>query len=425
MPHHNQALEAALRDYAQVRARYQADLQAKGIKFAPVGEDDARIAPLRQQLLERGAHFRNAGASIQVGWLSKACEECTGHVGSQTFSTTLKCHRDCYFCFNHNLENYQDFFETGCPWEAEMADAAAAHPNLGAVAVTGGEPLLTLDDSVALLQRAGQLFPGAHTRMYTSGDLLTRESAARLRDVGLTEIRFSVKQDDPEPLQEKVLANMRMAAEFIPDVMVEMPIIPGTEQRMRELFKRFEENGIKGINLLEFCFPFCNWDEFDRRGFVVRNPVFPVMYDYQYSGGLAVSGSEELCLKLMLWAQDTGLTFGMHYCSLENKHRSEMRQRNERGADVHPCITFDDQDFFLKTAKVFGPDREGAHTLLQLAGCTDFMPNEEEQSLAFPLRFAPALATSNLQVMECFLVLESDEEGSYLTDVHLQPYSPR
>ena len=69
--------------------------------------------------------------------------------------------------------------------------------------------------------------------MYTSGDLLTEESARRLRDAGLQEIRFSVKNDDPEQLQQRVLANMELAGRYIPDVMVEMPIVPGTEEEMK------------------------------------------------------------------------------------------------------------------------------------------------------------------------------------------------
>lgn len=418
----NKPLENALSEYRQVAERYVSDLKEKGIKFAEYGKSDQRIAQLREQLAQKGAIMRNAGASIQVGWLSKACVECTGKTGSETFSTTLRCHRDCYFCFNHNLENYQDFFDTGCPWKEEMDAMHQRCPELAALAVTGGEPLLTLDASVELLERAGEMFPKAHKRMYTSGDLLTEESAARLRDAGLDEIRFSVKQDDPSDLQEKVLANMKMATQYIPDVMVEMPIIPGTMERMKELFLRFQENGIKGINLLEFCFPFCNQEEFDKRGFEMRNPPFPVMFDYQYSGGLAIDGSEELCLELMLWAIDNGITFGMHYCSLENKHRSEIRQRNERGANVHPVLSFDTEDFFLKCGVVFGADRAAARKALTAAGCTDFMADDQEQSLSFPIRFADALEGSGIQVMERLNVLETDEQGTFLMDVHLQPH---
>ena len=60
--------------------------------------------------------FKNAGASIVWGWQSKACVECTGNNGSETFSTTFKCHRDCYFCFNYNVADYEKFVREGCPW---------------------------------------------------------------------------------------------------------------------------------------------------------------------------------------------------------------------------------------------------------------------------------------------------------------------
>ena len=264
--------------------------------------------------------------------------------------------------------------------------------------------------------------------MYTSGDLLTEESAARLRDAGLDEIRFSVKDDDAPAQQARVLAAMALAKRYIPSVMVEMPVIPGAKEHMQELFRSFEDVGIDGINLLEFCFPFCHWDEFSRRGFTLKNPPFDVMYDYGYSGGLAVAGSEELILELMLWALDEGFHFGMHYCSLDNKHRSEMRQKNERAAHAHPCIEFDEGDFFLKTAKVFGPDVEPARRVLEDAGCRDFMEDDEERSLAFPPRYASVLrgvtrADGELvQVALCSLVYESGEagEGSYLIDVDLK-----
>ena len=294
---------------------------------------------------------------------------------------------------------------------------------LACVGLTGGEPLLALDDSIRFLERARKEFPGVHMRMYTSGDLLTQEAAARLRDAGLHEIRFSVKDFDPNALQERVLSAMELAKRYIPDVMVEMPVVPGTDGRMRELLRRFDAIGIAGINMLEFCFPFCNWEEFDKRGLLIRNPPFPVMYDYGYSGGLPIAGSEELALELMLFGLDAGVSFGMHYCSLENKHRSEMRQMNERGSHAHPCFAFDEGDFFLKTAKVFGPDREPAERALRSCGCTDFMANESEESLAFPPRYVGQLKGANVTPVESVCVLEKDDKGSFLREVALFPYA--
>lgn len=425
----NEALDRARAAYEAVGERYVEALRAKGLRFQSREEglaEQERCRELRRKLAGVGVAVRNGGASLSAGHLSPACVECTGPDGSETFSTTFRCHRDCYFCFNRNVADYERFFRDGCPWEEEL-ERAAAERQLACIGLTGGEPLLNLDDSIRFLERARELFPGAHRRMYTSGDLLTAEGAERLRDAGLDEIRFSVKDDDPPEMQEKVLAAMELARGRIPSVMAEMPVIPGAEEPMRALLQRFDEVGLDGINLLEFCFPFCNWPEFDRRGFSLKDPPFDVMYDYGYSGGLAVAGSEELILRLVLWARQQGLRLGLHYCSLDNKHRSEIRQKNERARGAHPCLAFDEDDFFLKAAKVFGPDVPVVRAALAQAGCADTMEDADEDSLTFPPAWLPALegaARPDGQPVEpqlCSFVYELEGDDSYLIDVALEP----
>ena len=419
----NEILEKELAEYASGTKTYLDALRDMDIVFAEEGENQKHIDALRAQLKDKGAEFKNAGASIVWGWQSRACVECTGANGSETFSTTFKCHRDCYFCFNYNVADYDRFVREGCPWQSGLEDAVARYgqDGLAAIGLTGGEPLLVLDDSISFLEEVKRLFPSAHKRMYTSGDLLTEEGAVRLRDAGLDEIRFSVKQDDPPKRQERVLAAMEIARQHIPSVMVEMPIIPNTEERMHELFERWSEIGIDGINLLEFCFPFHSWDEYAARGFEIRNPPFDVMYDYGYSGGLPVAGSEELCLELMLWGIEHDVPFGMHYCSLDNKHRSEMRQRNERGRNMHPVFKFDEGDFFIKCAKVFGNDVEPTVDALVRAGKRDFLRNDEAQSLSFPRRYLPYLGKLDISPAISICLLEQDEEGVFLREVALKP----
>lgn len=419
----HEALARAQADYAGVEERYVRALEEKGLKFVPRGQGEQRRRELREALRERGVEFRNGGASLSSGWLSPACVECTGARGSETFSTTFRCHRDCYFCFNRNQADYELFFEQGCPWEEGLQRAAETYDDLACIGLTGGEPLLDLEDSLAFLTRARELFPYAHERMYTSGDLLTEAAAEKLREAGLDEIRFSVKDDDTPAQQQRVLDAMRIAKRYIPHVMVEMPVIPGSREAMQELMREFQAIGIDGMNLLEFCFPFCRWEEFEKRGLLLRNPPFEVMYDYGYSGGLAVAGSEELILELMLWALDNGITFGLHYCSLENKHRSEIRQKNERARNVHPALAFDEEDFFLKAAKVFGADVEPVRTALDALGCDAVVVNEEEESLMFPLALASRVEVacgSEIALRECLFVYELDDEGAYLTDVALR-----
>lgn len=418
----NELLERTLAQYDAIERNYVTALEGHGVKFAERGANQARIDELRAQLREKGAEFKNAGASIVYGWQSKACVECTGDGGSETFSTTFKCHRDCYFCFNYNVADYDKFVAEGCPWQQGLKDAQRQFDDLAAIGLTGGEPLLVLDDSIEFLEAARKQYPNAHLRMYTSGDLLTEEGAQRLRDAGLTEIRFSVKQDDPAERQERVLEAMELAKRYIPDVMVEMPIIPGTGDEMRALFDRWAEIGIKGINLLEFCFPFHSWEEFAARDFEIRNPPFDVMYDYGYSGGLSVAGSEELCLELMLYGIEKQVPFGMHYCSLDNKHRSEMRQMNERGQYLHLCYEFDEGDFFLKTAKVFGEDVAPTVEAISDAGCRSYlMLDNDESSICFPPHYVKALDGMDVAPCISYNVLEKEGKDFYLQEVALKP----
>ena len=422
----DKALKAALDHFDKIEKDYVDALVDKGLTFAPRNSHIARVSQLRQELAKRQAIFRNAGASISCGWLSKACVECTGVNGSETFSTTFKCHRNCYFCFNFNLADYDKYVQCGCPWEQELAAAhEATGGKLAVIGLTGGEPLLNLDDSIAFLKRAGELFPNAHKRMYTSGDLLTSDGAKRLAQAGLDEIRFSVKQDDPNQLRETVLDNMKMAASYIKDVVVEMPIVPDTKEVMKDWMRRFAQNGIKGMNLLEFCFPFHSWEEFDKRGFTLKNPPFDEMFDYGYSGGLAVAGSEELAFELMVWALDEGLGFGLHYCSLENKHRSEIRQMNEPARNVHPIFEFDESDFFVKTAKVFGAQRDAARQILLDAQVQDVVEDDDDDTTAFAPRYASLFDGTDISPMIAFNVLDRDEQGRFLREVALKPYASR
>jgi pyruvate formate-lyase activating enzyme-like uncharacterized protein len=422
----NEFLSLALEDYARVQEDYLSRLRDKGLVFAPVNSNTLRIRELREKLASRGVEVRNAGASLSWGFLSPACVECTGAAGSETFSTTFKCHRDCYFCFNRNLADYDKYVAQGCPWRDELTSAAQNEPNLACIGLTGGEPLLNIDDTIEFLHEARKQFPNAHLRMYTSGDLLTEETAQQLAEADLQEIRFSVKDDDSAEMRQKVLDAMAIARKHIPTVMVEMPVAPGKQQHMRDLFVEFNKIGIDGINLLEFCFPFSNWEDFKSRGFLLKNPPFDVMYDYSYSGGLAVNGSELEILELMDWALDNDITFGMHYCSLDNKHRSEIRQKNERAKTAHPCLQFDEQDFFLKAAKLFGGDALLARDSLKELGCTDTIIDGEEHSIAFHPKYLEPLKEKAKQLglqidpAMCYFVYETQDGQGYFIDVALR-----
>ena len=392
-----------LSEYESIQAEYAAALRVRGIDLDEKDRAQEEAAALRARLQEKGACFRNGGASIVTGALSDACIACTGGCGSKTFTLSTACNRHCYFCFNANQADYDTSRALKTDWQEEL-DAFLAKGDVTHVALTGGEPLLHPHEAVAFFQRAHQAFPQAHLRLYTDGDLLTSELLAQLRAAGLRELRLSVKLDalDSEAQQnaaiDEALARVTQAKRFIRDVMVEMPAIPGTEQAMRKLLLGLDAAGTFGINLLEFGYPMNDWAEFARRGFAVANPPFPVAYDYEYAAGLPVAGSEALCLRLLEFALDQGISLGVHYCSLENKHRDQILQQNRLAKLDARTWELDAQDFFYKTIKVFDSDVALVKQRLDQQGypyewdfeegCLSFAPRHVQHVAQVPAVFA-------------------------------------
>lgn len=304
----------------------------------------------------------NGNASLRRGWISPACLACRKGERTATFFVSLKCTRNCYFCFNPNQEDYDFFRSHTRDIASELRDAHAQGAVFDCLAVTGGEPCLHKPEVLDFLRCAKELYPNVHVRIYTSGDLLDDAFLAELADAGLDELRFSVKPQETDGEQEALFERMGAAVRILPDVMVEMPVMPGRSEEMRDLLVRLDGLGIRGINLLELCFPLHNEREFQKRGFELRRNPYKVLYNYWYAGGLPIAGSEAACLDLLRFAEEKSLSMGVHYCSLDNKNTGQVFQQN-RGfllddgfARSHAWLDMDRSDYFLKCLKAFGDD---------------------------------------------------------------------
>jgi len=421
----NPALQAELNNYASIYADYLQFFCDHGVEFGEPHAQREAVAQVRARLREKGATVRNGGASICVNGLSTACVACTGGA-SETFYFSLKCHRNCYFCFNPNQENYEHHLTHDRDWRSELAAIEASGRPMTHLALTGGEPLLRPAEACAFFARARTSWPQAHLRLYTAGDHL---DLAMLRDLvaaGMNEIRFSFKPDDDPAQWERGLERIRMAVQQEPQlaVMVEMPVIPGTQQRMRQLLLDLDAAGAWGINLLEFCFPLHNWEAFAQRGFKVANPPFPVLYDYEYAGSLPIEGSELACLELAEFALDEGLRLSVHYCSLENKHRDQVLQQNRLAQVDDACYVLDEQDFFYKTAKVFGRDVAPVRALLgrkRQVTPGSWRHEPQDGCLLFNPRYVPLLKGLGVEPVVSVNVIEARGEQLVLRELALLP----
>lgn len=416
-----------LREYANLYVQIYQDFmdQVRSMGLEIEAEDTSEwVVQKLADLRKKGAVLRNSDKSVYVNRISPSCVACQTGIGSSTFFISLKCHRDCFFCFNPNQENYEYYREHKRDTVAELDELRKASPRMNHLALTGGEPLLYKEETYRFFQHAGELYPNAHTRLYTSGDHIDRATLETLRKSGLKEIRFSIRMHDLAKGHRHTLDNIALAREYIPNVMVEMPVLPDTFEAMKDVLVELDRLMIFGINLLELCYPLNNIEIYRENGYKIKARPFQVLYDYWYAGGLPIAGSELACLDLMAFALDAGLNLGLHYCSLENKHTGQIHQQNS-GMSLPKRMYFSRRDYFLKTAKVFGEDIPVVKQALEKAGFRDYLVNEGQKSLEFHVSQISALRKMEIEVGISTSVVEMRENEPVLRELKVDLTTPQ
>lgn len=373
----------------------------------------------KEEVVKAGAISRNEKKSLYLNWISPACRACKKAENSLTTFISFKCPKNCYFCFNPNQENYATFKVRDHNPIADLNQRLQQGERFDQIALTGGEPLLHAKQTIEFFQFVHEKSKNTYTRLYTAGDLLTLDILSSLKAAHLNEIRFSIKQEETAEQKEKIYQLMEMAKEYIPFAVVEMPVIPGTLEQMKVLLHRLDDIGVKGINLLEFCFPLHNAEEFQKRGFTLKFPPYETYYNYWYAGGLGVHKSEEECLQLLKYAAEEKLKLGVHYCSLENKHTGQLYQQNKH-ARLSKLYSFSNTDFFIKSLKVFGKDKEIVRNRLQKQGISYFEEDEHYDSLQFPLSAMKYLKRSPVDIAMCSFVSEIRDHEEVLHEVKVE-----
>jgi pyruvate formate-lyase activating enzyme-like uncharacterized protein len=418
----NAAFRAYAARYVAIYEQFMDQVRASGIEIDS-HDYTAEVTERVERLRRAGARFRNDGKSVVANTLSPACVACQQGLGSATFYISLQCHRSCFYCFNPNQEDYRQFSSQQRNLPAELDAIHQQGQQVRHLALTGGEPLLHPAEALEFFRHARQRFPQAHTRLYTTGDQLTVELAQALRDAGLDEIRFSLRMHEPERARRHTFERIALARPLIPSVMVEMPVLPGTFDAMKAVLVELDGLGVDSINLLELCYPFNQAAAFNQRGYKVKARPYRVLYNYWYGGGLPVAGSELECLDLVLFALESGLRMGVHYCSVENKHTGQIYQQNARQR-LAPAYSFSERDYFWKTAKVFGPDIRKARKALRAGRHAPLPPNDGQSYLELPLHELGALRGLDLEVGLSFNVLEPRADGQYLRELKLALVRP-
>jgi len=419
----NPALRSYAERYIGIYRDFIRQVRQMGVEFAET-DDSPQVRKRIAALGKRGAVVRNDGKSVYVNRISSGCVACQTAVGSYTFFISLKCHRNCFFCFNPNQEEYEHYRENLRDAAAELDALRTGRQRVQHIALTGGEPLLHREETVQFFQRTRRNFPNVYTRLYTCGDHLDRETLQSFKDAGMNEIRFSIRIEDTKNARRHTYDQIALAREYIPNVMVEMPVLPGALEEMKAVLLELDRLGIFGINLLELCFPFHNADEYRARAYLIKARPFRVLYNYWYAGGLPVAGSETTCLDLIEFALEAKLKLGVHYCSLENKHTGQIYQQDARRSNLD-LLYFSQKDYFLKSAKVFGRDVKDVQAAFHQKGYREYSFSEEHQSLEFHVSKVKMLNKLDVEVGICTHVLENRNGETCLRELKLDVTTPQ
>ena len=105
------------------------------------------------------------------------------------------------------------------------------------------EPLMDIDKMIPLME-----FIPNYQYLYTNGILATPDVLKRLRDAGLSEIRFNLQASD---FSDDVLRNMEHACKIIDNVAIETPIFSKSYKNIIKYKAFITSIGIKQINLPE------------------------------------------------------------------------------------------------------------------------------------------------------------------------------
>ncbi|ADD69378.1 Radical SAM domain protein [Denitrovibrio acetiphilus DSM 12809] len=316
-----------------------------------------------------GVSVGNSGHSLYYGEISPACLHCRTGERSMTVFHTLKCNRSCYFCANMNQANYNYFVKNINNALEEIINADDGN-GFNSIALTGGEPLLLPEMTLDFFKACRKRYPAAHLRLYTNGDFLPEDLAKSLAEAGLDEVRISIKADE-NGYPEGTLGCIETAARHIPATMVEMPVIPGTIEVMKELLLQLDKIGCTGINVLEFLYPWINNTNYSKKGFKVKKRPYRVLYSYEYAGGLPVSGSAEECVELVRFASEKELKLDVHFCSLENKLTSQIFHHN-MGIPLMPYEYKSEKDHFIKSIRAYGSNATKALKYFKKHGIEDY-----------------------------------------------------
>ena len=277
-------------------------------------EAEAERASLVAAIREHGEIYAS-GTKMVAPRLSPGCRSCMEGQWSCLFINGI-CNGRCFYC-----PTPQD--TVGDPTTNRLtfsspeayADYVAALGFTG-MSITGGEPFLTFERSLAYIQAVRErVGPAIHIWLYTNGTRVTRERLKALAAAGLDELRFDIGAIN------YTLKKPAMAQGIIPTVTVEIPLVPEEATRIKTLLPSMIAAGVTHLNLHQMRLTPHN----------IRHLAWKE-YTFLHGNRATVLESELGALGIVRHALDGDMDIGVNYCSFVYKHRFQGAGARSRAA---------------------------------------------------------------------------------------------
>ncbi len=282
------------------------------------------VHALQDQLAE---HLVMADAGLTVYTktadiaLSKGCQACKAGrwlcvlVGG-------RCNASCAFCpqvKTAGMNEPEGAFATLWMHDVETYAELFQQDHISGISYTGGEPLLYLDKILTVAADIAAKCPGIYQWIYTNGILAEEDVFARLRDAGISEIRFNLAASD---FADGIIEKVRAATPYFRRVTVEVPSTPETHRQLVQNGKAalLARYGVTQLNLGELLMITPKaWQTYGRKELYIYSSFF--------LGPLPVPVfSRYLTYAIMRHVVDHGIDLLVNDCSHDAKHLQNMKK---------------------------------------------------------------------------------------------------
>jgi len=208
--------------------------------------------------------------NIIHGQLSKGCQLCLKGFKSVLFITGI-CRIKCPYCpvsrdrFGKDVvyineipvNKIEDIFK-----EIETCLSYG-------IAITGGEPLEVIDRVIKVTKMLKNVYgEDFHIHMYINIQSLTEIRLEKLKECKIDELRIHTLSINQILSKIEMLKNLK---DFIPEIILEVPVIPHFKNEIIEIIKLLYENEIvKYINLNEVDITESNYEYFVNLGYKIE-----------------------------------------------------------------------------------------------------------------------------------------------------------